>query len=99
LGIQGFRYSNKDSVQTWFKPLSNGEWAMCIVNRSGVAKSIEFNWQTEIVNDELSKRGLHADAIIYKLRDLWTKKDIGTTKKTLKAIIQPYDVLMLRLTK
>ena len=99
LGVQGFRYSNKDSVQTWFKPLSNGDWAMCIVNRSAVPKSIEFNWQTEAVNDELSKRGLHADAITYKLRDLWTKKDAGTTKKLLKAIVQPHDVLMLRLSK
>jgi alpha-galactosidase len=98
-GIQGFRYTNNDSMQIWFKPLSNGEWAMCVVNRSAIAKSFEFNWQTEIVNDELSKRGLHADAIAYKLRDLWTKKDIGVTKKPLKATIQPHDVLMLRLTK
>ncbi|HWI94000.1 MAG TPA: glycoside hydrolase family 27 protein [Flavisolibacter sp.] len=98
-GIQGFRYNNNDSMQIWFKPLINGEWAMCVVNRSAIAKSFEFNWQTEIVNDELSKRGLHADAIAYKLRDLWTKKDIGVTKKPLKATIQPHDVLMLRLTK
>lgn len=99
LGVQGFRYSNKDSVQIWFKPLSNGDWAMCVVNRNATARTIEFNWQTEIVNDELSKRGLHADAIVYKLHDLWTKKDAGTTKKVLKATIQSHDVLMLRLTK
>jgi alpha-galactosidase len=86
-------------VQIWFKPLSNSEWAMCVVNRSAVPKSFEFNWQTEVVSDELSKRGLHADAITYKLRDLWTKKDLGTTKKSLKATIQPHDVLMIRLTK
>ena len=98
-GIQGFRYSNKDSIQTWFKPLSNGEWAMCIVNRSAAAKPFDFIWQNEVVNDELSKRGLHADAIAYKLHDLWTKKDLGTTKKPLKATIQPHDVLMVRLTK
>jgi alpha-galactosidase len=100
LGVQGFRYSKKeDSLQIWFKPLSNGEWAMCVVNRSSVPKSVEFNWQSEIVNDELSKRGLHADAIVYRLHDLWTKKDAGTTKKTLKAVVQPHDVLMLRLSK
>ncbi len=99
LGIEGFKYSDKDSVQTWFKPLRNGEWAICFVNRSSVAKPIEFNWQNEVVNDGLSKRGLHADAITYQLRDLWTKKDAGTTKKTLKAIVQPHDVLLLRLSK
>jgi alpha-galactosidase len=72
---------------------------MCVVNRSSIPKSIDFNWQSEVVSDELSKRGLHADAIVYKLRDLWTKKDAGTTKKILKAMVQPHDVLMLRLTK
>lgn len=99
LGIEGFKYSDKDSVQTWFKPLSNGDWAMCFVNRSAGAKQIEFNWQTDVVNDDLSHRGLHADAIVYKLHDLWTKKDLGTTKKVLKAVVQPHDVLMLRLSK
>lgn len=99
LGIEGFKYSDKDSLQTWFKPLSNGDWAMCFVNRSSVAKPVEFNWQTEVVSDDLSHKGLHADAINYKLRDLWTKKDLGITKKVLKAVVQPHDVLMLRLTK
>jgi alpha-galactosidase len=99
LGIQGFRYNNKDSVQTWFKPLTNGDWALCVVNRSSVPRPFEFNWPNEVVNDELSKRGLHADAIAYKLRDLWTKRDAGTTKKPLKTVVQPHDVLMLRLTK
>jgi alpha-galactosidase len=100
LGIQGFRYSAKeDSLQIWFKPLSNGDWAACFVNRSSNAKAIEFNWAGEKVGDELSKRGLHADAITYKLRDLWTNKDAGTTKKALKSVLQPHDVLMLRLSK
>jgi alpha-galactosidase len=99
LGIEGFKYSDKDSVQTWFKPLSDGDWAVCFVNRSSIAKPIEFNWQNEVVKDELSKRGLHADAITYKLRDLWTKKDAGATKKLLKAVVQPHDVLLLRLIK
>lgn len=99
LGIQGFKYRDFDSVQIWFKPLSNGEWAVCFVNRSGETRSIEWNWQSEVVNDALSKRGLHADAINYKLYDLWTKKDAGSTKKTWKSVVQPHDVIMLRLSK
>lgn len=99
MGIQGFRYSNKDSVQTWFKPLSNGDWAVCFVNRSLVSKTIEFDWKKEVVTDNFFNKGLHADAIVYKFRDLWTKKDAGTTKQLLKAIVPPHDVLMLRLSK
>jgi alpha-galactosidase len=99
LGIQGFRYSNKDSIQTWFKPLSNNEWAVCFVNRSSVAKQLDFNWQNESVIDNLYNKSLDAKSTTYRLRDLWTKKDVGTTKTPLKTTIQPYDVLMLRLTK
>jgi len=99
LGIQGFRYTNKDSVQTWFKPLADGDWAICIVNRSSVSKPIEFNWQAENVTDSIFNKNLDSKSITYKLRDLWSHKDVGNTKKPLKATIQPYDVLMLRLTK
>jgi alpha-galactosidase len=98
-GIQGFRYSNKDSVQTWFKPLANGEWSVCFVNRSSVPKTVDFNWQAENVVDNIFNKTLDTKTTIYKLRDLWTRKDAGTTKKPLKSTIQPYDVLMLRLTK
>jgi len=99
LGIQGFRYSNKDSIQTWFKPLSNGDWAVCFVNRSSVAKQVDFNWQNEAVIDSLFNKNLDVKTTTYRLRDLWTKKDFGSTKSPLKTTIQPYDVLMLRLTK
>jgi alpha-galactosidase len=99
LGIQGFRYSNKDSVQVWFKPLTNGDWAVCFVNRSSVAKAIEFNWPNETIVDKDFNKTLDTKNNMYKLRDLWTKKDAGTAKTVLKAALQPYDVLMLRLTK
>src|SRR6476469_5101895 len=93
LGIQGFRYTNKDSVQTWFKPLADGDWAICIVNRSSVSKPIEFNWPAENVTDTIFNKNLDSKSITYKLRDLWSHKDVGNTKKPLKATIQPYDVL------
>src|SRR5215831_6344429 len=34
LGIQGFRYASNDSLDTWFRPLSNGDWAVCFLNGS-----------------------------------------------------------------
>ena len=33
LGVEGFKYSAKDGVEVWFKPLSNDAWAMCFLNR------------------------------------------------------------------
>lgn len=99
LGIQGFKHSTKDSVQTWFKPLKNGDWAVCFLNRSKTSKAVEMNWQAEMISDSLAKRELNARVDDYKIRNLWTKKEAGTTKKLLKAEVPGQDVLMLRLIK
>jgi alpha-galactosidase len=99
LGIQALKYSDKDSLQIWFKPLSNDEWAVCFLNRSSKPKQIHFNWQDEIVNDALSKRELNAKMTTYRLRDLWSKKDPGDTKAPLRATVGSHDVLVLKLSK
>lgn len=99
LGIEALKYSDKDSLQAWFKPLRHNDWAACFVNRSNKPQQIEFNWQNEMVRDDISKRELNAQASSYKLRDLWLTKDIGDTRQPLKAIIAPHDVLVLRLSK
>jgi len=99
LGIEAFKYSDKDSLGVWFKPLSNDNWAVCFLNRSDRPKQIEFNWQTEMVTDDLSKKQLDAKTTTYKLRDLWLKKDMGDTKKTLKSTLGIHDVLVLKLSK
>ncbi|HZJ59759.1 MAG TPA: hypothetical protein VFD24_05760, partial [Chitinophagaceae bacterium] len=88
-----------DSLQIWFKPLKNDAWAVCFLNRSTQPKQIDFDWQNETVNDTLSKRELNAKITTYKLRDLWLKKDVGDTRKSLKATIAPHDVLVLKLNK
>lgn len=99
LGVQGFKYSTKDSVETWFKPLENGSWAVCFLNRSKKPKSISFDWKNTSVVDTFAKRSVDANTITYKIRNVWTKKDAGTTKSTFKAVVPPHDVAMLRLTK
>src|SRR5674476_1127924 len=58
LGIQGFRQAVKDSVETWLKPLKNGEWALCLLNRSKSIRNIELNWKTFSLTDTLSNRTL-----------------------------------------
>jgi alpha-galactosidase len=99
LGVEGFKYSAKDSVEVWFKPLSNDAWAMCVLNRSTNSQPVTFNWKNEVVKDDLSKREAKFDTTTYGVRNLWTKKDIGTTKDILTAGVPGHDVLMLRLNK
>jgi alpha-galactosidase len=97
LGIQGLRYLQKDSLEVWFKPLQNDEWAVCFLNRSTGSKDVAFNWKENVVNDEFAKRILDADKTGYKLRDVWAKKDIGDTGKSFKVNIPSRDVRMLRM--
>lgn len=98
MGIQGFKYNVKDSVETWFKPLANGDWAVCFLNRKKVSQKIEFNWKVNVVKDEeVSKRDASFDKTIYSIRNLWEKKDAGTTASLFKADVAGHDVVMLRL--
>ena len=99
LGVEGFKYSAKDGVEVWFKPLSNDAWAMCFLNRGTNSEPVTFNWKNETVTDDLSKREARFDTTTYGVRNLWTKKDIGTTAAALTADVPGHDVLMLRLHK
>ncbi len=99
LGIEGFRYSSDSILEVWFKPLADGDWAMCVLNRSTRPQKVRFEWKDKKVSDDLSKRETRFNTITYKVRDLWTKKELGTTGETLNAELPGHDVLMLRLNK
>ncbi|GAB3831031.1 glycoside hydrolase family 27 protein [Pontibacter rugosus] len=98
LGIQGFKYSAQDSMDVWFKPLANGDWAMCVLNRKGTPQKVTFDWSKHAVSDTIFNHQLKTTQTKYKLRDVWAKKEIGTTAKALKAEVPAHDVLMLRLS-
>lgn len=99
LGVQGLRYAINDSVETWMKPLEGGDWAVCFLNTAAEPKSFDFDWKTNVVKDSLSRCELNANAQPYAIEDLWTKKALGNTDKTLKATVPSHDVLMIYLSK
>jgi alpha-galactosidase len=98
LGIQGFKYQTIDSIEVWVKPLIKNQFAVCFLNRGKSATAINFDWIANPIHDELSARSLDAKTTEYKIRDLWQKKEAGTTRKPLKTMIGGHDVLMLQLT-
>jgi alpha-galactosidase len=99
LGVQGYRYDAKDSLEVWVKPLMKGDWAVCFLNRSVNSQKINFDWSKNIVTDDVSEKTLNTNETVYKIRDVWGKKNLGNTKKNLKKNLASHDVLMLRLTK
>jgi alpha-galactosidase len=99
LGIEALKYSAQDGVEVWFKPLAHGAWAMCVLNRNKEPRQISFDWRNEKVTDDISMRETKFDTITYRVRDLWKKQDLGTTKTPLSAEVPGHDVLAIRLNK
>ena len=99
LGIQGFKFSDADSLDVWVKPLEKNDWAVCFVNRNSKPYQLEYNWAEHPVSDTVSGRSVEFENTVYNIRDLYQHKDIGTTKKTLKANIPVHGNLIVRLTK
>jgi alpha-galactosidase len=97
LGIQGFRYEVKDSVETWLKPLKNNAWAIMYFNRGYTPKPIEIDWKNVQITDTLTGKVLNTTKKnTHLLRDLWLNKEIGNTKKTFRKTIPARDVVCLK---
>ena len=99
LGIEGFRYSSDGILEVWFKPLVDGEWAMCVLNRSPPATEGEVRLENRKFSDELSRREAGFDTTCTACTICGRKKEMGTTEDTLNAELSGHDVLMLRLQK
>lgn len=99
LGIQGFKYSAEDGLEVWVKPLSDGNWAITFLNRSEATKKINFDWKKHTIKDTDFNLEANLETTVYKIKDLWKDKIIGTTKKAFQAEIASHDVITLKLTK
>ncbi len=98
-GIQALRYSDRDSVQIWLKPLTKGDWAVCFLNRSLSPKNISMDWKQMVVSDSLSGSALNPIKDNYTIHNVWSRANMGTTGQPFKAVLPPHDVILLRVTK
>lgn len=86
LGKQGYRFSQDDNREVWVRELSAGDWAVCVLNSSDKMAEMAVVWK------ELPfLKGK------YQVRDLWAKKDLGTTDQDFAGKVEPHDVVLLRL--
>jgi alpha-galactosidase len=97
LGIQGFVYNKKDSIETWVKPLNNGAVAISFLNRSVNPATITFNWAEHTIIDSVFNLKFDFINTTYSIKNLWLHKEEGNTAKPYKAILQGHDVAALRL--
>lgn len=99
LGIQGFKCFQEGDWEIWAKPLKGGDLALCFLNRGKDTEKIEFDWGEKIIKDDEFKKQVSFAENEYRIRDLWAKKNIGTTEQVFKTKIASHDVVMLRLSK
>jgi alpha-galactosidase len=101
LGVQGFKYTDIGSVEVWVKPLANDEWAICFLNHSITgAVEFSFDWNGQIIKDEVFGHEItFSEKTIYKIKDLYTGKVIGDTKKALKGKLEKNQSLVIRIYK
>lgn len=98
LGIQGFRYLVSGELEVWLKPLEHGDVAVTFLNRGSSAVPVHFDWSKHYVKDDMSKRTMDFKKTPFKVRDLWSGKELGTTGKALEGSVGGHDVWMLRLS-
>jgi alpha-galactosidase len=98
LGIEALKFSSEIGLEFWFKPLENGDWAFCILNRNTTPEKYIINWKKFNLNDDLSQRSINFDTAVYNLQNLWTKKSEGSTRRQKKVTVPGHDVLVWRLS-
>ena len=98
LGISAFRMTMPDSLELWVKPLKNKEVALCFFNCTDQARKIKLDWKDLMITDPQSGLDLRFSNQHFALRDLWLKKDVGTTTKKLEQEIASHDVVVFKLT-
>ena len=76
LGVQGLRLINTETLQYWFKPLVNGDWAFCVMNTGEEPANIALDWsQLEVDDQEVSGRKTSFDTINYTAKSIWNPKE------------------------
>jgi alpha-galactosidase len=87
LGREGFRYRSDPGREIWVKPLSNREWAVCVLNTLPRSADLSVDWAGLTF---LTER-------YYHIRDLWTGKEAGRSVDAFTARVEPHGALLYRL--
>ena len=98
LGIQCFKWAKtKNGIESWIKPLADGSYAVCFINRGESPLSLDFKWPSPARDLDFHKTYTIDGS--YSISDVWSGKDLGTTGKNITASIGGHDVLFVILKK
>jgi len=86
-GHQGFRYRADAGKEIWAKQLSNGEWAVCVLNTGSAPARLAVDWR------DLSFLG----EAYYHVTDVWAGKPAGRNEDPWAGTVDPHGVALFRL--
>jgi alpha-galactosidase len=87
LGKQGVLTVRRGLLEVWKKPLHDGSFAVCLLNRGDSPSEIEAVWE---------ELGLHKGRSV-EVRDLWARSDIGVFEGRLSVSVPAHGTVMLKL--
>ena len=87
LGKEGWRFRADPNQEIWVRELAGGDWAVALLNTGGAAADLEIDFN----------RGWWFTGGECSVRDIWDKKDVGTTQTVFKKKLDSHDVAFLRL--
>jgi len=89
LGKEGWRFLAETGREIWVRELSGGDWAICVLNSGTTGADLTTDFSAlGILKGE------------YAVRDVWAKKDLGTTRSAPVHTdrVESHDVMLFRLT-
>ena len=99
LGVQAFRYAQDGEIEVWFRPLSDGHWAMGVLNRGDVPVNFSFDFAAAAVVDPDFGHAADFAAVEYRIRDIWQARNLASTAVPLSTTIAAHETLTLRLSR
>lgn len=88
LGKQATCFRNNDDYQIWTKELSNGEKAVCLLNKSDEKKTVLVDFNL-----------LSGSIVHFKVRDVWEHKEVNLKEAAVYMELLPHSVKVFRLIK
>ena len=87
LGKEGWRFRAEPGLEIWVRELSDGEWAVALLNtgKTTADLSVDFSHGWWFLGGNCA------------VRDVWDKKDVGTTEKKFTKRLDSHDAAFLRL--
>ena len=89
LGKEGWRFLAETGREIWVRELSGDDWAICVLNSGSTPADLTTDFSAlGILKGE------------YAVRDVWAKKDLGTTRSAPVHTdrVESHDVMLFRLT-